>query len=75
MSKKKYVLSSRPKMARPNEAGCVEVTNNQMVQKPSDYNLSFYGIKQVNPNLAKPSKISPEDRKRILAQENANMRR
>ena len=62
-------------MARPNEAGCVEVTNNQMVQKPSDYNLSFYGIKQVTPNLSKQSKISPEERKRILAQENANMRR
>ena len=75
MSKKKYVLSSKPKMARPNEAGCVEVTNNQMVQKPSDYNLSFYGIKQVDPNVVKPSKISSEERKRILAQENANMRR
>ena len=75
MSRKKYVLSTKPKMARPNEAGCVEVTNNQVVQKPSDYNLSFYGIKPLDPTVVKPAKISSEERKRILAQENASIRR
>ena len=75
MSRKKYVLSTKPKMARPNEAGCVEVTNNQVVQKPSDYNLSFYVIKQLDPTVVKPAKNSSEERKRILAQENASIRR
>tara|TARA_R110000824_G_scaffold301574_1_gene489563 strand:- start:949 stop:1176 length:228 start_codon:yes stop_codon:yes gene_type:complete len=75
MSKKKYVLSTRPTMARPNEAGCVEVTNNSMVEKPSDYNLSFYFVKQLDPDTVKPSKITSAERKRILAQENASIRR
>ena len=75
MSRKKYVLSTKPKMARPNDAGCVEVNNNSMVQKPSDYNLSFYFVQQLNPDSVKPTKITPEERRRILAQENASIRR
>ena len=75
MSKKKYVLSSKPKMARPNDAGCVQVSNNSMVQKPSDHNLEFRFLKQLNPNQTKPVERSAQERRKILAQENANIRR
>ena len=76
MSRKKYILSGKPKMNRANESGCVQIpSTGGFTQKPSDYNLDFRFVKQLDMSKVKPSRITPEERKRILAQENANMRR
>jgi hypothetical protein len=76
MSRKKYILSGKPKMNRANESGCVQVpSTGGFVQKPSDYNLDFRFVKQLDMSKVKPSRITSEERKRILAQENADMRR
>ena len=76
MSRKKYILSGKPKMNRANESGCVQVpSTGGFVQKPSDSNLEFRFVKQLDMSKVKPSRITPEERKRILAQENADMRR
>lgn len=76
MSRKKYILSGKPKMNRANESGCVQIpSTGGFIQKPSDYNLDFRFVKQLDMSKVKPSRITPEERKRILAQENANMRR
>ena len=76
MSRKKYILSGKPKMNRANESGCVQVpSTGGFVQKPSDYNLEFRFVKQLDMSKVKPSRITAEERKRILAQENADMRR
>ena len=76
MSRKKYILSGKPKMNRANESGCVQIPiKGGFVQKPSDYNLDFRFVKQLDTNKVKPSRMDEAERKRILAQENANMRR
>tara|TARA_R100000306_G_C4259830_1_gene84726 strand:+ start:150 stop:380 length:231 start_codon:yes stop_codon:yes gene_type:complete len=76
MSRKKYILSGKPKMNRANESGCVQVpSTGGFAQKPSDSNLEFRFVKQLDMSKVKPSRITPEERKRILAQENADMRR
>ena len=76
MSRKKYILSGKPKMNRANESGCVQIpSTGGFIQKPSDYNLDFRFVKQLDMSKVKPSRITPEERKRILAQENADMRR
>ena len=76
MSRKKYILSGKPKMNRANESGCVQIpSSGGFIQKPSDYNLDFKAVKQLEPEQVKPSRISSEERRRILAQENANKRR
>ena len=76
MSRKKYILSGKPKMNRANESGCVQIpSKGGFVQKPSDYNLDFRFVKQLDTNKVKPSRMDEAERKRILAQENANMRR
>ena len=76
MSRKKYILSGKPKMNRANESGCVQIPSaGGFIQKPSDHNLDFKAVKQLDPEQVKPSRISSEERRRILAQENANTRR
>ena len=76
MSRKKYILSGKPKMNRANESGCVQIpSKGGFVQKPSDYNLDFRFVKQLDTNKVKPSRMDEAERKRILAQENANKRR
>ncbi len=76
MSRKKYILSGKPKMNRANESGCVQIpSTGGFVQKPSDYNLDFRFVKQLDTSKVKPVRMDAKERKRILAQENANMRR
>ncbi len=76
MGRKKYILSGKPKMNRANESGCVQIpSSGGFVQKPSDSNLEFRFVKQVDVNTVKHPTIDAAERKRILAQENANMRR
>lgn len=76
MSKKKYILSGKPKMNRANESGCVQIpSSGGFVQKPSDYNLDFRFVKQLDVDKVKPVRMDEAERKRILAQENANIRR
>jgi len=76
VSKKKYILSGKPKMNRANESGCVQIpSKGGFVQKPSDYNLDFRFVKQLDINKVKSSHMDEAERKRILAQENANIRR
>ena len=76
MSKKNYILSGKPKMNRANESGCVQIpSSGGFVQKPSDYNLDFRFVKQLDVDKVKPVRMDEAERKRILAQENANIRR
>ena len=76
MSKKKYILSGKPKMNRAKESGCVQIpSSGGFVQKPSDYNLDFRFVKQLDVDKVKPVRMDEAERKRILAQENANIRR
>ena len=76
MSKKKYILSGKPKMNRANESGCIQIpSSGGFVQKPSDYNLDFRFVKQLDVDKVKPVRMDEAERKRILAQENANIRR
>ena len=76
MSRKKYILSGKPTMNRANASGCVQIpSKGGLMQRPSDYNLEFTALKQLDPAQVKPSRISSEERRRILAQENANTRR
>jgi hypothetical protein len=76
MSRKKYILSGKPTMNRANESGCVQIpSKGGLMQRPSDHNLEFNSIKQLDPSKVKPSRMSSEERRRILAQENANTRR
>jgi len=76
VSKKKYILSGKPKMNRANESGCVQIpSSGGFVQKPSDYNLDFRFVKQLDVDKVKPVRMDEAERKRILAQENANIRR
>ena len=76
MGRKKYILSGKPKMNRANESGCVQIpSSGGFVQKPSDSNLDFRFVKQVDTSKVKPTRMDDTERRRILAQENANMRR
>ena len=76
MSRKKYILSGKPTMNRANESGCVQIpSKGGLLQRPSDHNLEFSQVKQLDPAQVKTSRISSEERRRILAQENANTRR
>ena len=76
MSRKKYILSGKPTMNRANESGCVQIpSQGGLMQRPSVHNLEFNSIKQLDPSKVKPSRMSSEERRRILAQENANTRR
>ena len=63
-------------MNRANESGCVQIpSSGGFVQKPSDYNLDFRFVKQLDVDKVKPVRMDEAERKRILAQENANIRR
>ena len=76
MSRKKYILSGKPNMNRANESGCVQIpSKGGFVQKPSDANLDFRFVKQLDTSTVKDTSMDEAERKRILAQENANMRR
>ena len=76
MGRKKYILSGKPKMNRANESGCVQIpSSGGFVQKPSDSNLDFRFVKQIDERKVKLIRMDDEERRKILAQENANMRR
>ena len=76
MGRKKYILSGKPKMNRANESGCVQIpSSGGFVQKPSDSNLDFRFVKQIDESKVKLIRMDDEERRKILAQENANMRR
>ena len=74
MSKKKYILSGRPAMKRPNESGCVQIKGSTFKPKPS-VTISTKKIQELNPDDLSSIEMSSSERSLILARENASIRR
>ena len=74
MSKKKYILSGRPAMKRPNESGCVQIKGSTFKPK-SSVNTQTKKLKEVNLDDLPYVEMSSSERSLILARENANIRR
>lgn len=71
MSRKKYILSGRPRLSQSNYSGTGGIPSRLFKDIPTESLNQYWWFKPIEVSTVKPVQITPAERRRILSQENA----
>ena len=71
MSRKKYILSGKPRLSQSNYSGTGGIPSRLFKDVPTESLNQHWWFKPIETSKAKSVKLTPAERRRILSQENA----
>lgn len=72
MGRKRYITSDKPRLSQSSYSQTGGLPTRAIKEKPTEPLNNNWWFPMIEVSQVKPSKITPEERRRILAQENAD---